>query len=506
MIDIGSSHTRLVLGERQAEQLRVLESLRVPVPIGEEVFRSGTISPSAASQLLAALERFRKVLTEYDTTTVQVVATTAIREARNREVTIDWIRRRCRWDVRVLTPGDVVYYFDAYLWSRLSRTLPVRKRNILTADVGSGSADFSLLRRGTVIATAGLPLGALRLTRLLERTRAEPALAADALREYVETELLNFRRQLPRVVPQDIVLFSETLAPAAVAILQSDQETPAVASFDRQAIEGLWQRCRGRSPAELAEVYGLADDVASTITATAVTIASLLNVFGLNRLAVIQTSLAEALLNYGLFDLGKAERYNKLRQQLAVARALCYRHGTDVRHARRVAQLCRSLFDGLGPQLGLEPGDINYLLIAAYLHDIGKSVSFSAHHKHSEYLINALTLFRLDDEEVRTIACVARYHRRSPPRPTHPLYASLSAPARARVQKLAALLRLADALDRSQTGRVQTLQARTLADGTAEVRVRVLAEPLLERLAFEEKKDLYCEIAGADIRLVVENC
>lgn len=503
VIDIGSSHVRLVLGERRADRLHVLETLRLPVPIGADVFRRGSVTPAAASQLVAALERFRTVLEGYAATETWAVATTALREARNRDVLLDWLRRRCGFAVRVLTPGDVVYYYDAYLYFRMSDQLPVRSRNILTADIGAGSADFSLLRRGAVVATAGLPLGTLRLSRLLERTRAEPSSAADALREYAATGLANLRRQLPRIAPDDIVLFSDTLAAAVAGVLGLKQPVPAIVRFDRRAVEDLWQRCRGRSPAELAALYGLADDVAATLVANGAMVAALLAVFELSRLAIVQTSLGEALLTYELFQLGRAERYDTLRQQLSVARSLCYRHGVDVRHPRRVALFARRLFDGLAAHLGLEPTDLNYLLIAAWLHDIGKSIALSAHHKHSEYLISALSLFRLDQEEVRLIACVARYHRRSVPRLNHPLFASLAQPARVKVQKLAALLRLADALDRSQTGRVADIGVRLLADGTAEVRVRAEDEPLLERLAFDEKKDLYCEITGSDVRLVV---
>lgn len=233
-------------------------------------------------------------------------------------------------------------------------------------------------------------------------------------------------------------------------------------------------------------------------------VSALLSVFKREELFVVQTSLGEALLTYRLFDLGGAEQYDKLRQQLSVARSLCFRHGSDLDHARHVAALCRRLFAGLTERLGLEPGDLNYLLIAAYLHDIGKFVASSAHHKHSEYLISALNLFRLDEEEVRLIACTARYHRRSTPRNSHLLYMSLSPGSRIKVQKLAALLRVADALDRSHTGMVEDLTLRTGDEVGIEVRAKSATEPVFERISFEQKKNLLSEIAGCEVRLVVE--
>ncbi len=513
VIDIGSNSIRLVIGERQGEKLRVLESLRTPVPIGQEVFRTGTVSPAATSQVLATLERYRQTLAEYDVKTLRTVATTAVREARNREVILDSVQRKSGLEVTVLTAGDVVYYHDAYLFFRMSKVLPVRQQTILTAELGAGTSDFSVMRRGTVLATVGLPLGMLRLTRLIEQGGAEPYVAGSVLREYVETELTGLRRQLPRVALESIVLFSEHLVPSLAAVLgwprrarsgSSGGSATGLVRLKRRQAEELWNRCRGRSAAELVETHKLVPDVAGTLVATSATVAAILAAFELDELFVVPTSLGEALLTYMLFDLGRAESYNKLRQQLSVARGLCYRHGADLKHARRVAFFARRLFVSLAGRLGLEPEDLNYLLIAAHLHDIGKFVSASAHHKHSEYLIGALNLFRLDAGEVRLIACIARYHRRSTPRESHPLYASLPRPARIKVQKLAALLRVADALDRSHTGRVEELKVRVVDECTIELRVCAAADPLLERLAVEEKKNLLSEVSGCDVRLIVE--
>jgi exopolyphosphatase/guanosine-5'-triphosphate,3'-diphosphate pyrophosphatase len=504
VIDIGSNSVRLIVGERQREELRILESVRTPMPLGHEVFRSGSISPAAAGQVLATIERCCQMMREYDVATVRTVATTAVREARNRDVILDAIRRRSGLDVTVLTAGDVVYYFDAYLFFRMGKSLPVRRQVILSAEIGAGTSDFSVMRRGAVLATAGLPLGMLRLTQMIARASADAHAAGTALREYVESELAGLRRQLPRIRPQSIVLFSESLGSVLESVLGTSERGEGLMQLSRAQAEELWRLCRGRHAAELEESYRLAPDTAEVLEATAATVATLLATFERDELFVVQTSLGEALLTYTLFDLGRAERYDKLRQQLSVARSLCYRHGADLGHARRVGMFARQLFDGLRVRLGLERDDLNYLLIAAQLHDIGKFVSASAHHKHSEYLIAALNLFRLNEEEVKLIACVARYHRRSPPRTAHPLYAALAAPNRIKVQKLAALLRLADALDRSHTGRVEALRVRTTESGAVEVHVRAAAEPLLERLSFEMKKDLFCEIAGCDVRLVVE--
>lgn len=505
VIDIGSNAIRLIIGERRGHSLRVLESVRTPLALGREAFRTSMVSSDAASSVLATIRRYNRILAEYDVADLQAVATTAVREARNRDVILDSIRRQSGLEVALLTAGDVVYYYDAYLFFRMSHILPVRQQTILTAELGAGTSDFSVVRRGAVLATAGLPPGMLRLSQMLAQAGGEPQASATALHDYIVTELTGLRRQLPRVRIESIVLFSEGYLPALRAVMQNSTAARGPFRLKRRLADEAWSHCRGRGPAELAAEYKLAPDVAETIGALSATVSALLRVFVHEELVVVQASLGEALLTYRLFDLGGTERYNKLRQQLSVARSLCLRYCSDLDHGRRVAALCRRLFAGLADRLGFVPGDLNYLLIAAYLHDIGKFVAASAHHKHSEYLICGHNLFRLSDEEVRLIACTARYHRRSTPRDSHPAYMSLSSPNRVKVQKLAALLRVADALDRSHTGKIDSVTVAAGDGSGIEIRAKSAVDPVLERIAFSQKKDLLSEITGCDVRLVVEH-
>lgn len=228
--------------------MRVLESLRTPLALGREEFRTRMVSPDAASLVLATIQRYRQTLAEYDVKEVQAVATTAVREARNRDVLLDSVRRKSGLDVTLLTAGDVVYYFDSYLFFRMSRVLPIRQQTILTAELGAGTSDFSVMRRGAVLATAGLPLGMLRLSQLLGQAGAEPQAAGTALREYVVTELAGLRRQLPRVQVQSIVLLGEGLVPAFSTVLGSLSAPGGLLRLKRRLAEETlgplpWPQC-----------------------------------------------------------------------------------------------------------------------------------------------------------------------------------------------------------------------------------------------------------------------
>jgi exopolyphosphatase/guanosine-5'-triphosphate,3'-diphosphate pyrophosphatase len=202
--------------------------------------------------------------------------------------------------------------------------------------------------------------------------------------------------------------------------------------------------------------------------------------------------------------LGVSQKYDKINQLIAVATNLCHRYNLDLNHAKHVAQLSQKFFENLKGPLGLKDGDLIYLLLAAYLHDIGIFINNRSHHKHTEYIISSLNLFRLTDDEVKVIACVARYHRQAMPNKTHLLYSSLPREQRILVQKLSAILRLANAMDSAHRQKTKDVEFIFSPEGDVTVVAHTSSSFLLEQIDFSEKKNLFEEITGNKIRLTVK--
>ena len=145
-----------------------------------------------------------------------------------------------------------------------------------------------------------------------------------------------------------------------------------------------------------------------------------------------------------------------------------------------------------------QPQDGLLLQVAAILHEVGTYISPRAHHKHSEYIILNSEVFGLDRLDVTLVALVARYHRHSGPVLDHPSYAALSTDDRIRVTKLAALLRVADALERTHAQRVSQIELRREA-GKLRLRLPGLADAAVERLAMTSKADLFEQVFGLGV-------
>jgi exopolyphosphatase/guanosine-5'-triphosphate,3'-diphosphate pyrophosphatase len=198
------------------------------------------------------------------------------------------------------------------------------------------------------------------------------------------------------------------------------------------------------------------------------------------------------------FDLvdGLSRREDLLdRQTLEPALGLGRKYLFDEHHALQVSRLALSLFDQLKKVHRLGTRERRILMAAGILHDVGSFISLKGHHKHTLYIVMQSELPGFSPEEMRLVANVARYHRKTSPAPHHPFFTGLSSADRDRVWKLASILRTADALDREHLQRVTDVHV-SVEGNTARLTLRGTGDLLLERWALERKIQMLCDYFG----------
>jgi exopolyphosphatase/guanosine-5'-triphosphate,3'-diphosphate pyrophosphatase len=504
VIDIGSNSIKLFIGEEAGEQIKILESLKVVIPLGRNTFLKGRISQETINQAISILEKYKKVLQEYDVTNVVTIATTAVREAVNRDIFLDTVLRKTGLPIDVLTVGDVVYYIDSYLSYKLKDTFPIHTQNILIAELGAGGLDLSILRKGFTLMNFSLPIGFLRLKQLTSKLDGSSEEVNEAIQEFIENEFSYVKNTLPKIQIDDVILIDENYL-YLQNILQLKKQESGFFKLEEKDAQGIFKELADKSVEEISRSYKIPVEIADTMIAYATILNMLLSLIENKHIYILETSLSEAILANILFKLELSEKYNKLNQLISVAKFLGNKYNLDVNHAKHVADLAKTLFDQLKGLLGLPETDSLYLTLAAYLHDIGGFVHNRAHHKHTEYIISSLTLFRLTEEEIKIIACVARYHRKAPPLKTHPVYNSLPPDKQILVQKLSAILRIANALDRSHKQKVQSLEVNFSRSQDVTLVVHTDKNFILEKTDFSEKKDLFEEITGNKMNLAIKS-
>jgi exopolyphosphatase / guanosine-5'-triphosphate,3'-diphosphate pyrophosphatase len=514
-IDIGSNSIHQVVVETDREKpFRVLASAKEMVRLGRSAARERLLSPAAIQRAVKALHKFRANAEAHGAREILTTATSAVREADNRLDFIEQVAKETGLHVELLSGIEEARMIALAVALRMPQS---NDRRTLAIDIGGGSTELAVTQNSEPSVLISLKLGAVRLT--------EQAVKSDPISE---KQLRRLRAELRAVIAQrapeikavgfDVCYgTSGTIAALERIALHRSLRSSAgraaaakrpPASLSLAEVRSVNEELARLPLAERAKVEGLNRARAEIIIAGGQLLEALMETLGVEQLTVCDWALREGVIIAHLAKRGatvtssasRLERDPSLRGALALAA----HYRADLKHAHRVAYLAQQLFDDLRPlhQLGGEHRRL--LMAAAVLHDIGYLVSHTEHNKHSAYLIEHSELTGFTDSEIAVIANVVRYHRSSLPKPKHPYYAALPLETRTIVRKLAALLRMADALDRDHEGRVRSVRVESGAKT-----VRLIAtctrpsETTLWRL--EERADLFEQEFGLRVEVLAES-
>jgi exopolyphosphatase / guanosine-5'-triphosphate,3'-diphosphate pyrophosphatase len=502
VLDIGATSIRMEIAELlPGGGARPLDALTRPVALGKDTFTLGRLQSATIEECVGILRQFRHTLDEYgvrDPAAVRAVATSAVREADNRDQFLDRVYMATQFSIECLEDADLSRLTYLAVTDLLARTRVPKPWNALVVEVGGGSTEVLLLQDSRVTFSETYRLGSLRMRETLKTYRAAPDRVRGLLAHDIRRTIDDLRLGLPELHGgRDLIAISGD-ARFAAAQLTPDWDAVEMARLDPRDFARLAARIAGATADELVREYGLSYPEAETLGPALMAYAEIVRALGIRRIRVPKISLRTALeLDLGAQYAGTEDFRRQVRH---AAQALSARFGCDRRHAQHVCGLSLLLFEKLAPEHRLGPRQELLLECAGWLHEAGGFVNSRRHHIHSYYLIAHSDLFGLSREELETIALVARYHRRALPRIQHPEFGRLARPQRLVVQQLAAILRVADALDRAHCARVQDLEI-ALEEGRLVLTVHGAADLTIERLALREKSDLFTAVFGRTIDL-----
>jgi len=500
VIDVGSNMVRMVVAQVPPRgALEPLEQMRRPVHLGQDTFRGGRLSQRTMNAAISVLRDYRKVLDGYRVAEVRAVATSAVREAGNADAFLDRLFMTTGLDVEVIEPAEESRLIVGAVLEGVGDALDLAGSEALIADVGGGSALLSLLRAGEIVASGTYRLGSIRLQEVLA-TASEPAeRAAAILRHQIDTVIATVRSSLPLKDAEAFIALGGDVRVAARSI-GAPAGAPGLHVIGAKAFDHFVRQCQGRSADKLTSAFGIPFADAETLVPALLAYQVLLHETRAKEMIVSDVTMRDGLL----LDLARRARGQEdtalTASTVRAARSLGEKYHYDGPHCEKVAELAGKIFDALRDDHGLGRRERLLLELAGILHDVGGYVSTRAHHKHSYYLIINSELFGLRREERAIVAHVARYHRRSAPKPSHLDYMSLPREKRLVVSKLAAILRIADSLDHSHSQQVRDLRFERRGDELVIV-VSGAADLTLERRSLATRRDMFEDIYGMRIRL-----
>ena len=503
VIEIGATGIRLLVVEVSEDGTwSVIDRSERALALGRDVFTTGAISRDSLLQCLAILNRYREILASWAIADehVTVVATSAIREARNRDSILDRLAVKTGFRVKVIDgieENRLMYLVVDYAL----RDAPSKmsKANSIILDVGGGSTEIMLLQKGKMVAAHSFRMGTVIIEQQIKAMMGSSKDMRRFLAEYIRTtaENLNNELRLDRVT-QLVAIGNDA---RLVARSVGTQMTDLYAVIKREDFIAFVERISGYSIEESVQHFRISYSEAESLAPGLLAYQFFLEMTGADVVVVPYLSIREGVIISQLSGPEHLAREEFNDQIIASAVNLGKRYHLDEAHSAYVTRIALKLYDELEGELGLDRHARLLLQIASILHDIGSFIRSSDHHIHSQYILGHSDIFGLNRDDMNILSNVVRYHRSEVPIPTHLGYISLPRSDRTMVLKLASLLRIADALDRGHSQHIRDFDIELTRD-TLILRAKGTHDVTLERLALDEKADLFEEVFGYKLIMV----
>lgn len=510
-IDIGSHRLQMKIVEISRDgSVRDLENVDLLVPLGRDTFRDGKLSFASVRATCDAIAGFARLMKDYGVSRSRVVATSALREASNRDYMIDQIRMLTGFDVEIINNAQEKFLTLQAVKQRLRESSLVQAGEaLLVLDIGAGSVQLSLFESMSLVASQSMKIGALRIQEAMSRIEQHTLRFAAVLEEYIEAHVESvepFRGSGP--VTRFAVVTGESEAIARLSA-QERKSVPDRADgmtvLPRAVFEKVFRKAIDLSSEELAVRCGISQAGADVIAPALILIRKFFDKAGAQEVLLPHVTLVDGLVAEYAGTLRGGSELPAFESDIhSNALHLAERYRFNRVHTEYVVGVALLLFDRLRSVHGMQARDRFLLSLAALLHDIGKFIAADPHYQYSYNIIKASQLAGLSDAELVMVANIARFHSAEEPNFDNDSLRKLAVPARIKTVKLIAILRLADALDTSHRQKIGSLQAE-LREHQLSIKGTSRLDTALEQWTFQSKAEYFREVFGLTPVLRVVN-
>jgi exopolyphosphatase / guanosine-5'-triphosphate,3'-diphosphate pyrophosphatase len=540
-IDIGSNSIHLaIVRAMRGQHLEIIDREKEMVRLGSVTLREHRLSPEAIDRAITTLARYKKMAEANKVDLILTTATAAVRESHNADEFINRVRLEIGLDVQLL-PGIEEARLIALA---VSEVTDFNNRRALIIDVGGGSTEFILTSGGEPVLLHSMRVGAVRLTEKFISTDPPSAEQRERLIANLRADLARVVWEIKRVGFDFVIGTAGTVENMVTAIVQAEAARYLEAATEFEGftetvtldqIRKFNRKLARMTNRERRRVPGIESDRADIIIAGGLLVETILAELGATEIASCDWALREGvILNFlrnraeqkkgqhraqtaslalitRLESLALADESSldvRTRSVLSVAR----RYGYDAPHSHRVAHLAERIFDDTRELHQLADGHRKLLLYAAVLHDLGYHIAHNNHHKHGLYLIKNAEMPGFTGSEIAIMATAVRYHRGSMPaangdpraQKEHEDFYWLAREDRVIVLKLAAILQVADGLDRAHRQVITDLRCQ-VEDAAVTFAVTAASECDLEIWSAERKAVWFSELFGVSVRFALVN-
>lgn len=446
-IDVGSNSIRMNLA--QVESTGKFESLgqyNKSVRLGQDTFCTDRISNDSMRTSVAIFRGYKQLLEKYKVQTVRCVATSAVREAINVDVFLDRIYNACGIQVEILDPSEESHLILSAVSNSLSDKSVLEKGRVLLVEVGGGNTLLTVLQNGKLVNAVSVNTGTVRLREQYQSVEMLPIQYLQRLESHIDTVMFTSVSALHLGSIDRIIAVSGGTATSISKLVVGGGSTQPLEVLEAKSIEKFVEHFSDKSELELSRNYQIPFEEAQRIIPACTIFRYLLRQTNLKKMHLCAAKMIDGLVINMALNISGIEDKSWSTGVIDSARALGAKFLVDLDYSSRLADCAVNLFDMFKDLSGLTPRHRLMLYAAGLLHEAGYFLAARAHHKHTYYLIANSDIFGLSRLDIEIVAQTARYYRKSAPKPTHEFYMALPREQRAIVSKLAAFLRVADAV------------------------------------------------------------
>ncbi|MBK8823517.1 MAG: Ppx/GppA family phosphatase [Anaerolineales bacterium] len=496
-IDVGSNAMRMVVGRIVYEgKVEAVENLRLPVRLGQDAFTTGMVSDETAQQAVDAFTRFRRIADNHKVEKIRAVATSAMRELVNGDLLIDRIARSTGIEIETISGEEEARLIHL----AVSQAVNLKNKHVLLIDIGGGSVEVTLSQNGNILSTESYNMGTVRLLKKLSGEKNAAMPFHKLVREYAEAA----RRRIDREIGSkkiDICVGTggniEEMGRLREKIFKRDSDR----AITLEELDTLVETLSRLKVEERMRKFKLKPDRADVILPASIVLQMIVHEAKIKEVTIPNVGLKDGVLWDMASNLQAATPISGREQVWTSALRLGEKYQFDREHAELVSYLAGRLFDQSQDLHELDDENKLLLEVAALLHDIGHFINTVDHHKHGYYILKANPLIGLTEERQNIVANIIQYHRKATPSLQDDNFRSLHPKDRLIVIKLSALMRLADGLDVSHTGRVKDILLEEQKN-TWKLKLLGAGDLMLERWTLEKRQRLFQDIFGVKLKIV----
>ncbi len=488
VIEIASNELRLKAAERKGDGIKIIDALNYPLSLGKDTFHSGKISFESISKTAEIINGFKQVAREYGIDCIKTIATTAVREATNREYVLDQIKVKTGLDLYVADDSQEKNYINTLMFNILPKE---HTQSAVVVHLGSGNITISLIENSSISYTQSIKIGGLRLSEMFEMVGVEKY--SSVVREYMRQFLDTIVSFLPKKITSVILTGYDV---ELISGLCGGRASGGLIEIAKSDFTSIYKQIREKSPSELAQSLGVSVDKQELLLPALLIYNRILKYADTDKMVAVPITAGDALL----WDCLQNERYSELKKHyeasaITAANSIAKRFDMNMTHLAKIEECALMIFDKLKKVHGLDKRERFLLQMAVRLHNVGKFINPKAHYIHSYHIINGLDIVGVNEDEKSVIAACALYHGTLVPDMKYYEYSALSPENRVLVSKLCAILRLAVAVNSGHGDKYDDINVR-LKGSELVITLVTYKDIELEKWTFNSKSEFFTDVYG----------